>query len=114
MPDRRDWLHEVKHDGYRSIVQRAGTRVRLSTRNGHDMSDRYPLIGGASDPYQLLSGCGEVVLLGVDGISGFGGGPHSRQHNDEVELCAFNLLVSDGDDIRQVPLQCTKRTWRAS
>jgi ATP-dependent DNA ligase len=27
-----DWLHEIKHDGYRLIVQREGKRVRLLTR----------------------------------------------------------------------------------
>ena len=37
----------LKHDGYRLIVQRKGKCVRLFTRNGHDWSHRYPLIGGA-------------------------------------------------------------------
>ena len=41
---RPDWIHEIKHDGYRLIVQRDGKRVRLFTRNGHDWTDRYPLI----------------------------------------------------------------------
>ena len=30
-----DWLHEVKYDGFRMIVQRDGDRLRLFTRNGH-------------------------------------------------------------------------------
>ena len=38
VPDRPDWIHEIKHDGYRLIVQREGKRVRLFTRNGHDWS----------------------------------------------------------------------------
>jgi bifunctional non-homologous end joining protein LigD len=41
VPDRPDWLHENKHDGYRLIVQREGERVRLFTRNGHDWSGRF-------------------------------------------------------------------------
>ena len=44
VPDRPEWIHEIKHDGYRLIVQREGKRVRLFTRNGHDWSDRFPLI----------------------------------------------------------------------
>jgi len=36
-----DWIHEIKHDGYRMIVQREGKRVRLFTRNGHDWTERY-------------------------------------------------------------------------
>ena len=44
VPDSKNWIHEIKHDGYRLIVQRDGKRVRLFTRNGHDWSDRYPRI----------------------------------------------------------------------
>jgi hypothetical protein len=29
VPDRPEWIHEIKHDGYRLIIQRDGTRVRL-------------------------------------------------------------------------------------
>ena len=47
VPDRPEWIHEIKHDGYRLIVQREGKRVRLFTRNGHDWTDRHPLIAEA-------------------------------------------------------------------
>ena len=30
------WVHEIKHDGYRLMVRRDGSRVRCFTRNGHD------------------------------------------------------------------------------
>jgi hypothetical protein len=36
-----DWLHEIKHDGYRLIVQRDGKRVRLFTRRAFWSSRRY-------------------------------------------------------------------------
>jgi bifunctional non-homologous end joining protein LigD len=35
-PDGTDWVHEIKHDGYRLMVRRDGAGVRLLTRNGHD------------------------------------------------------------------------------
>jgi bifunctional non-homologous end joining protein LigD len=44
VPNRPEWLHEIKHDGYRLIVQLQGKRVRLFTRNGYDWSHRFPLI----------------------------------------------------------------------
>lgn len=44
VPAGPDWIHEIKHDGFRLIVQREGQRVRLFTRNGHDWTDRYPFI----------------------------------------------------------------------
>src|SRR4051794_6692276 len=48
VPAGPDWFHEIKHDGYRLIVQREGKRVRLLSRRGYDWSDRYPLITEAA------------------------------------------------------------------
>ena len=31
------WVHEIKHDGYRLMVRRDGTRVRCFTRNVQTM-----------------------------------------------------------------------------
>jgi ATP-dependent DNA ligase len=41
-PSGPDWVHEIKHDGYRLIVRRDGAAVRLFTRRGYDWTDRYP------------------------------------------------------------------------
>jgi ATP-dependent DNA ligase len=43
-----DWVHEIKHDGYRMIVRREGATVRLFTRRGYDWTDRYPAIADAA------------------------------------------------------------------
>ena len=32
VPTSPDWIHEIKHDGYRLIVHREGSRVRLFTK----------------------------------------------------------------------------------
>jgi bifunctional non-homologous end joining protein LigD len=50
---------------------------------------------------------GEAVLLGVDGISDFDA-MHSRQHDDEVQFYAFDLLVANGEDLRSLPLHLRK------
>jgi bifunctional non-homologous end joining protein LigD len=50
---------------------------------------------------------GEAVLLGVDGMSDFDG-LHSRKHDDEVWLYAFDILALDGDDLRSLPLGTRK------
>ena len=94
VPTGNDWIHEIKHDGYRLIVQRDGQRVRLFTRNGHDWSGRFPLITEAALRNRNSSFVldGEAVLLGVDGISDFNG-LHSRKHDDEVMFYAFDILV---------------------
>jgi ATP-dependent DNA ligase len=44
-PTGADWLHEIKHDGYRLMVRRVAGRAHLFTRNGHDWAARYPAIG---------------------------------------------------------------------
>jgi ATP-dependent DNA ligase len=104
-----DWLHEIKHDGYRLIVQREGKRVRLFTRNGYDWTDRYPLIVEAALKNRTTSFVidGEAVLLGVDGISDFNG-LHGRRHDGEVQLYAFDVLALDGEDLRKLPLHLRK------
>src|ERR1700682_581160 len=111
VPTGRDWIHEIKHDGYRLIGQREGKRVRLFTRNGHDWTARYPLIVEAALRNRSSSFVidGEAVLLGVDGISDFNG-LHSRRHNDEVQLSAFDILALGGEDLRKLPLHLRKNT----
>jgi bifunctional non-homologous end joining protein LigD len=50
---------------------------------------------------------GEAVLLGVDGRSDFNG-LHSRRHDAEVQFYAFDILSSDGEDLRRLPLSMRK------
>ena len=108
-PDHPEWIHQIKHDGYRLIVQRDGKRVRLFTRNGHDWSDRSPLITEAALRNRNSSFVidGEAVLLGVDGRSDFNG-LHSRRHDLEVQFYVFDILVSDGEDLRHLPRSMRK------
>lgn len=109
VPSAPDWIHEIKYDGYRLIVQRDDKRVKLFTKNGHDWTDRYPFIVEAALRLRTKQFVidGEAVLLGVDGISDFNG-LHSRRHDDEVQLCAFDILALDGDDLRKLPLHLRK------
>jgi ATP-dependent DNA ligase len=37
------WIHEIKHDGFRILAHRRGRAVRLMSRNGNDLADRFPL-----------------------------------------------------------------------
>src|SRR3954471_14175509 len=89
VPAGPDWLHEIKHDGYRLLVQREGKRVRLFTRRGYDWSDRYPLIVKAALRLRKTSFVldREVVVSGLDGISDFAA-LYSGKRNDEVRLYA--------------------------
>ena len=38
------WVHEIKYDGFRIIARKGGAHVRLYSRPGNDLTDRFPLI----------------------------------------------------------------------
>jgi bifunctional non-homologous end joining protein LigD len=109
VPAGPDWFHEIKHDGYRLIVQREGKRVRLLSRRGYDWSDRYPLITQAALRLRRTAFVidGEAVVLGPDGISDFDA-LHEGKRNAEVRLYAFDLLSEDGVDMREETLRIRK------
>jgi bifunctional non-homologous end joining protein LigD len=50
------WIHEIKHDGYRLIAGKQDGGVRLFTRNGFDWTKRYPLIRAAVAALRVDSG----------------------------------------------------------
>jgi len=101
VPDGPDRVHEVKYDGCRLRLERDGKRV--------NWTDRYPWIVEAARKVRqkrfVLDG--EAVVLGVDRISDFDT-LHSRHHDEEVQLCAFDLIVEGGDDLRKLPLHLRK------
>ena len=43
-PEGKQWIHEIKHDGFRCQVLLERGWARVFTRNGHDWSDRYSSI----------------------------------------------------------------------
>jgi bifunctional non-homologous end joining protein LigD len=44
LPSGGEWLHEIKHDGFRVIARKNGAQVRLYSRPGNDLTYRFPLI----------------------------------------------------------------------
>jgi bifunctional non-homologous end joining protein LigD len=109
VPDRPDWLHEIKYDGYRLRVELNGDHVRLITRNGYDWTGRYPWIAESALKNRIKQFVvdGEAVVLGVDGVPDFNA-LHSRKQDDEVQLYAFDILALNGDDLRPLPLSMRK------
>jgi bifunctional non-homologous end joining protein LigD len=99
-PGGPDWVHEIKHDGYRLIVRRDGKSVRLFTRRGDDWTDRYPAIAAAAAKLRAQSFTldGEAVVSGADGVAVFDA-LHRRHRATDAMLYAFDLL-----DLRPLPL----------
>jgi bifunctional non-homologous end joining protein LigD len=110
VPAGPNWLHEIKHDGYRMMVIREQKSVRLITKGGLDWAKRFPWIVESAlklreDRFVLD---GEAVLLGIDGVSDFDG-LHSRKHDQAVQFYAFDMLAGGGDDHRKLPLSLRKQ-----
>jgi bifunctional non-homologous end joining protein LigD len=103
-PSGADWVHEIKHDGYRLIVRRDGLTVRLYTRNAYDWTARLPAIAAAAQRIKAKSFTidGEAVVLGPDGLSRFDE-LRRREAAHNAILYAFDLIEQDGEDLRNRP-----------
>ena len=112
-PSGPDWLHEIKHDGYRMMVRRDGAGVRLFTRRGYDWTKRYPRIVNSARKLRSIRFLidGEAVVVGDDAVSDFDK-LHSGAHNAEALLYAFDLLSLDGTDIRDQRLEDRRASLR--
>lgn len=110
-PSGRHWVHEIKHDGYRLMVQRDGERVRCFTRNGSDWSNRFAAIVDAALNLKASSFLidGEAMIINEDGTPDFRALRSKRRSHGAV-FYAFDLIERDGQDLRELTLLARK--WR--
>jgi bifunctional non-homologous end joining protein LigD len=103
-PTGADWVHEIKHDGYRLIVRRDGPAVRLYSRNAYDWTVRLALIAATAERIKAKSFTidGEAVVLGPDGLSRFEELSRRSAARTAI-LYAFDLIEHDGKDLRNLP-----------
>jgi ATP-dependent DNA ligase len=103
-----DWVHEIKHDGYRIIVRQDGRTVRLYGRNAYDWTARLAAIAAAAERIKAKSFTieGEAVVLGPDTLSRFEE-LRRREVAQTAILYAFDLIEYDGEHLRNLPfLDC--------
>jgi ATP-dependent DNA ligase len=108
-PSGPDWLHEIKHDGYRMMVRRDPAGARLFTRRGYDWTTRYPAITAAANAIRAKSFLidGEAVCCDDNGLAVFQMLRH-RRNERSVFLYAFDLLQLNGRDLRREPIEVRK------
>jgi len=108
-PPGREWVHEVKFDGYRMQGQIENGKARLLTRTGLDWTERF----GERIPKALaMLNCrnaivdGEIVVLADNGVSSFSSlqAELSEGRGDRLVYYLFDLLYLDGEDLRGEPL----------
>ena len=110
-PSGSNWIHEIKHDGYRLMARRDPVGIRLITRKGNDWTTRYPLVVEAVNHLKVRS-ClidGEVVCCDEKGVAAFQLLRH-RRNEPQAFLYAFDLLELNGADLRREPIEVRKAT----
>jgi bifunctional non-homologous end joining protein LigD len=106
-PTGSGWVHEIKHDGFRTLLRIDGKDVRAFTRNGYDWSDKYQRIiearGNLSCSSALIDG--EVIVQNDKGVSDFAALRAAIEREPHrLVLYAFDLLFLNGKDWRREPL----------
>src|SRR5262245_14127033 len=85
-PTGGEWIHEIKHDGFRTMLAIDGGKARAFTRNGYDWSSRYaPIIkacGSLACRSALLDG--EIVVEDANGVSDFDALPSAIWHHPDL------------------------------
>jgi len=110
-----DWLFEIKWDGVRALAWIADGGFMLRSRNGQDITKRYPELAGLPQAIATRDAIldGEIVALDARGHSDFER-LQERMHvrspsetliaHTTVVYYVFDLLYCDGYDLRQAPL----------
>ena len=109
LPSGSQWLHEIKHDGFRVIARKNGAQVRLYSRPGNDLTHRFPLIVETLARLRSRS-CiidGEAVACDDNGVTSFDRVRY-RHHDESIFLYAFDLIELNGDDLRLDPLEAAR------
>jgi len=109
--DDKDWLFEIKWDGYRAIAEIGKEKIQFYSRNGLDFSERFAAI------YQALKKIrhevildGEIVLLNEKNLPDFQKLQYYENHlNYPVVYYVFDILELNGKNMEGLPLEERKK-----
>jgi bifunctional non-homologous end joining protein LigD len=105
-PTDKNWVHEVKFDGYRMQMRVEGGKARLRTRKGLDWTERFPEIAkeGRALPDCIVDG--EICALNKEGSSDFGllQNALSDHRTGGLIFYLFDCLFAQGHDLRKESL----------
>ncbi len=107
-PSGKDWLHEIKFDGYRIEARLDHGKVQLLTRKGLNWTHRFKPIAEAVARLNADTALidGELVVEDGRGISSFSllQTDLKEGRGDRLAYYAFDLLHLDGRDLTARPL----------
>ena len=115
-PRGREWIHEIKFDGYRIEARLDRGKVQLLTRKALDWTPRFARIAKAvaALPAQTALLDGELVVEDANGVSSFSMLQTDLKdgRGDRFVYWAFDLLYLDGRDLTDAPLLTRKAALR--
>lgn len=104
--DDRNWIFEIKWDGYRIVATRKGDEKKLLSRNGNPYDEKFRTIHEELQKIEhdfVMDG--EVVVLDPEGKSDFQALQHlDAQAMGRLYYYVFDLLWLDGYLLQDVPL----------
>lgn len=102
------WVHEIKYDGYRTLVFFDQGEVRMITRNGVDWTHRYGALAKAFAklPCKTALIDGEIVVQDPRGVAKLDLLEHALSESDSHAMTyfAFDLVYLDGHDLTAATL----------
>jgi bifunctional non-homologous end joining protein LigD len=107
IPAGTGWIHEMKYDGYRTLLAVGGGEGRCYTRSGLDWSDRFPGIVAEARKLRVKSALidGEAVVLDAKGRSNFQALQNAlKTAPATIDYFAFDLLEVNGENLTRLPL----------
>jgi bifunctional non-homologous end joining protein LigD len=109
IPEGHDWIYELKLDGYRAQAIRDSKGVRVLSRNGKDLTKKYPqLVKGLNDTIAADTALdGELVAFDDAGLPSFNALQNATRETNVV-FFAFDVLVSKGKDVKMLALRARK------
>jgi bifunctional non-homologous end joining protein LigD len=107
LPEGREWLYEVKFDGYRALLIKTGARLQVRSRNEKDLTASYPTVAAAGRRLHADQAVvdGEIVAVDAAGRPSFQALQHRSAHPAHaIVFYAFDLLHLEGVDLTRTPL----------
>jgi bifunctional non-homologous end joining protein LigD len=112
--DDKDWVFEMKWDGFRLVAKIGGGNASLYSRNGNEVTRRYAPVAEALHVIKRNAVIdGELVALDAKGRSRFQLLQNALKGKARLRYYVFDLLFLDGRDLRGKPLIERKDCLRA-
>jgi len=108
----KDWVYEVKWDGYRALAYLDGSKVRLVSRNQNELTADFPEIAQELPTHVKAREAvldGEIVALDEQGRSSFSLMQQRGERRVPIRYYVFDLLYLDGYSLFRVDLEERKR-----